>query len=73
MPSTMPHKCMCMYATAMTDLILHATPACRFTEGTSINLSLLMLGSVVSKLSDGRRSDQFIPYRNSKLTRLLQV
>jgi len=46
---------------------------CRFTEGTSINLSLLMLGSVVSKLADGRRSDQFIPYRNSKLTRLLQV
>jgi hypothetical protein len=50
---------------------------CRFLEGTSINVSLLMLGSVVAKLAtlgaEGRRSDQFIPYRNSKLTRLLQV
>ncbi|GIL90402.1 hypothetical protein Vretifemale_18052, partial [Volvox reticuliferus] len=43
----------------------------RFVEGTNINISLLMLGTVVSKLAEGRVGE-FIPYRNSKLTRLLQ-
>ncbi|EFJ49115.1 kinesin-like protein [Volvox carteri f. nagariensis] len=43
----------------------------RFVEGTNINISLLMLGTVVSKLAEGR-TGEFIPYRNSKLTRLLQ-
>eukprot|EP00798_Chlamydomonas_sp_ICE-L_P021065 gene21065-27945_t len=42
-----------------------------FTEGTNINKSLLMLGQVVARLAEGRKGD-FIPYRNSKLTRLLQ-
>ena len=39
-------------------------------EATKINLSLSALGNVISALVDGR--SQHIPYRDSKLTRLLQ-
>jgi len=37
-------------------------------EGININKSLLALGNVISNLSDG---SSFIPYRDSKLTRIL--
>ncbi|CAE1307878.1 CENPE [Acanthosepion pharaonis] len=43
----------------------------RFREGCAINKSLMTLGQVISKLSDGI-SNQHINYRDSKLTRLLQ-
>ena len=43
----------------------------RAQESTQINLSLMQLGNVISKLSLGRPGD-FIPYRNSNLTRILQ-
>lgn len=39
-------------------------------EATKINLSLSALGNVISALVDGRQTH--IPYRDSKLTRLLQ-
>eukprot|EP01132_Coremiostelium_polycephalum_P004880 gene4880-6086_t len=44
--------------------------AVRNKEGAYINKSLLTLGTVISKLSD--KSTGHIPYRDSKLTRLLQ-
>uniref|UniRef100_A0A673HDK1 Kinesin-like protein n=1 Tax=Sinocyclocheilus rhinocerous TaxID=307959 RepID=A0A673HDK1_9TELE len=42
----------------------------RLKEATKINLSLSALGNVISALVDGRSSH--VPYRDSKLTRLLQ-
>ncbi|KAK9270558.1 hypothetical protein L1049_026139 [Liquidambar formosana] len=46
------------------------TTGLRRKEGSYINKSLLALGTVISKLTDGKASH--IPYRDSKLTRLLQ-
>ena len=43
----------------------------RLKEATKINLSLSALGNVISALVDGK--SKHIPYRDSKLTRLLQV
>lgn len=42
----------------------------RLREATKINLSLSTLGNVISALVDGQ--SLHVPYRNSKLTRLLQ-
>ncbi|KAL5706586.1 hypothetical protein ACHQM5_024733 [Ranunculus cassubicifolius] len=42
----------------------------RLKEGCHINRSLLTLGSVIRKLSKGRNGH--VPYRDSKLTRILQ-
>lgn len=46
------------------------TSGVRLREATKINLSLSTLGNVISALVDGQSSH--VPYRNSKLTRLLQ-
>lgn len=43
----------------------------RLTEGANINKSLLALGSCINALCDMRKRNH-IPYRNSKLTRLLK-
>lgn len=43
----------------------------RLKEATKINLSLSALGNVISALVDGKT--RHVPYRDSKLTRLLQV
>ncbi|XP_037086600.1 LOW QUALITY PROTEIN: kinesin-like protein KIF21A [Pollicipes pollicipes] len=44
----------------------------RAKEGISINCGLLALGNVISALGDESRRVSHIPYRDSKLTRLLQ-
>jgi len=44
----------------------------RMKEGISINSGLLALGNVISALGDPARKSGHIPYRDSKITRLLQ-
>ncbi|KAF3447469.1 hypothetical protein FNV43_RR12655 [Rhamnella rubrinervis] len=44
----------------------------RLKEGKHINKSLMILGNVINKLSDGAKNRGHIPYRDSKLTRILQ-
>ncbi len=44
----------------------------RAKEGISINCGLLALGNVISALGDTARRASHVPYRDSKLTRLLQ-
>ena len=41
----------------------------RFREGANINKSLLALGGCINALAEGAK---YVPYRNSKLTRLLK-
>ena len=44
----------------------------RQREGSNINTSLLALGNCINILSDPKKKGAFVPYRNSKLTRLLK-
>uniref|UniRef100_A0A803T3T6 Kinesin motor domain-containing protein n=1 Tax=Anolis carolinensis TaxID=28377 RepID=A0A803T3T6_ANOCA len=44
----------------------------RLREGININKGLLCLGNVISALGDETKKGSFVPYRDSKLTRLLQ-
>lgn len=41
-------------------------------EGANINRSLLALGNCINILSDKAKAGSFVPYRDSKLTRLLK-
>jgi len=40
-------------------------------EGISINKGLLALGNVISSLTDEQKKSSYVPYRDSKLTRIL--
>jgi hypothetical protein len=40
-------------------------------EGCKINMSLSALGNVIEALSNGKKKVENVPYRNSKLTKLL--
>ena len=44
----------------------------RMVEGANINRSLLALGNCINILSDSNKRGKFIPYRDSKLTRILK-
>ena len=44
----------------------------RMVEGANINKSLLALANCINILSDNKKKGAFIPYRDSKLTRLLK-
>ena len=44
----------------------------RLMEGANINRSLLALGNCINVLSDNSKKGAFVPYRDSKLTRLLK-
>lgn len=44
----------------------------RAREGIAINSGLLALGNVISALGDKSKKSSHVPYRDSKLTRLLQ-
>lgn len=44
----------------------------RMLEGANINRSLLALGNCINILSDTNKKGAFVPYRDSKLTRLLK-
>ena len=44
----------------------------RLKEGANINKSLLTLSNVIAKLSEGEKAQAHIPYRDSKLTRMLE-
>ena len=44
----------------------------RLTEGANINRSLLALGNCINALADKTKKASHVPYRDSKLTRLLK-
>lgn len=43
-----------------------------FLESITINTGLLALGNVISALGDPKKKSSHIPYRDSKITRLLK-
>lgn len=49
-----------------------ASSADRRREGSYINRSLLTLGTVIARLTDDKPGGVHVPYRDSKLTRILQ-
>ncbi len=44
----------------------------RLREGAKINRSLLALANCINALGDNSKKGSFVPYRDSKLTRMLK-
>lgn len=63
--------CLCRLCVTLASFPPTGATGDRLKEATKINLSLSALGNVISALVDGK--SKHIPYRDSKLTRLLQV
>ena len=59
------------FSVPTSDIVIPGATGDRLKEATKINLSLSALGNVISALVDGK--SKHIPYRDSKLTRMLQV
>jgi hypothetical protein len=57
------------------NFVVRYLTALFFYTGVHINKGLLALGNVISALGDDKRRKEgvHVPYRDSKLTRLLQV
>lgn len=56
----------------MSSLIILFTLCLVFLESITINTGLLALGNVISALGDPKKKSSHIPYRDSKITRLLK-
>ncbi|RKP39116.1 P-loop containing nucleoside triphosphate hydrolase protein, partial [Dimargaris cristalligena] len=68
-------SCLNLVDLAGSERVAHTgAEGARLREGAHINRSLLALGTVIAKLTenDGDRSNVHIPYRDSKLTRILE-
>ena len=50
----------------------HLSQSFLFSESVHINSGLLALGNVISALGDPKRKSSHVPYRESKITRLLK-
>ena len=68
------HQLSCLLCTGAGSERVEDTGATgkQMAEGININKGLLALGNVISALTD-RKGRRHIPYRDSKLTRILQV
>jgi len=65
--------CIHVYPCVLSMRIVYACVyACVCAQGACINKSLLTLGTIISKLSASGAEKGHLPYRDSKLTRLLQ-
>ena len=63
---------LCCHVSAAADRRGHMGAGKRLEESKKINQSLSALGNVISALTDARGVRAHIPYRDSKLTRILE-
>jgi kinesin family protein 18/19 len=63
---------LCLIDLAGSERAGNSNKGIRMIEGANINKSLLALGNCILILSDPKKKGNFIPYRDSKLTRLLK-